>query len=171
MRQYAKHIFSLAKEIQTGVPKRGRPPDEGFPAESEQVLPYSIVRGTRGYIEKVTNQINGCFENGWFDACAVMMRRLVETLIIEVFEAHNIAIKIKNANDDFLYLRDLIDRTLAEKTWNLSRNAKKALSRLKDLGDRSAHSRRFNAHYGDVHKVLDDFRIIVQELVYLAKLK
>jgi hypothetical protein len=171
MQQFAKHILSLAKEIQADIPKRGRPPDEGFPAESEQVLPFSIVRGTRGYIEKVVNQINGSYENGWFDACAVMMRRLIETLVIEAFEAHNMANKIKNANGDFFYLRDLVDRTLAETAWNLGRNVKKALPRLKDIGDRSAHSRRFNAHYKDVEKILDDFRIVVQELVYLAKLK
>lgn len=171
MHQLAKSALSLANSIQKEVPRRGRPSDEGIPAESEQVLPFSIVLGTRGYIEKVANQINGCYENGWFDACAVMMRRLVETLIIETFEAHGISKKIKGINGDFFYLSDLIDRTLAETSWNLGRNTKKVLPRLKNLGDRSAHSRRFNAHYRDIEKVMDDFRVVVQELVYLAKLK
>ena len=48
---------------------------------------------------------------------------------------------------------------------------KKALPRVKSLGDKSAHSRRFIAHHGDIEKVVDDFRIVVQELVYLAGLK
>jgi hypothetical protein len=64
----------------------------------------------------VANHINGAYENGWYDACAVMLRRLVETLIIETFEHHNIAHKIQNASGDFLFLRDLIDKTLAENT-------------------------------------------------------
>jgi len=171
MQHFAKSALSIARSIQEEVPRRGRPPDEGLSAESEQVLPFSIVRGTRGYIEKVANQVNGCYEHGWFDACAVMMRRLVETLIVEAFESYGIAHKIKNPNGDFLYLSDLIDRALSETAWNLGRNTRRALPRLKDLGDRSAHSRRFNAHCGDIRKVMDDFRVVVQELVYLAKLK
>jgi len=42
-------------------------------------------------------QINGCFENGWHDASAVMIRRLLETLIIEVFEYYKIASRIQNS--------------------------------------------------------------------------
>ena len=90
-----------------------------------------MVRGTRGYIEKVTNQVNGCYEKGWFDSCAVMMRRLLETLIIECFEKHGIDATIKDASGDFLFLRDLITRMLQETAWNLGRNVKAALPRLK----------------------------------------
>jgi hypothetical protein len=110
------------------------------------VLPHALVRGTRDYLERITNQVNGCYEHGWFDGCAVMMRRLIETLIIEAFEHHGIAHKIRNPAGDFLYLADLVAATLHESTWNLGRNAKKALPRLKEIGDQSAHSRRFVAH-------------------------
>ncbi|PRG71059.1 hypothetical protein C6T64_16495 [Burkholderia cenocepacia] len=119
----------------------------------------------------MVHQINGSYEGGWYDASAVMIRRLVETLIIEVFEASGIADKIKNSNDDFLFLRDLIGVLIAEKSWNLSRNAKAALPRLKDVGDQSAHSRRFVAHRQDIDKLIPDLRVVIQELVTLAKLK
>jgi hypothetical protein len=136
------------------------------------VLPHSVVRGTRGYIERLANQANGAYENGWYDACAVMLRRLVETLIIEAFEHHKLAAKIKHkTSGDFFYLGDLIDKCLAEPSWNLSRNCKQAMPRLKDLGDKSAHSRRYNAHRGDLSPLLSDVRLVVQELVYLAGLK
>ena len=130
-----------------------------------------MVRGTRGYIERVANQVNGTYENGWYDACAVMLRRLLETLIIEVFEHYKVDSKIKNAAGDFLLLKDLIDRCLREPTWNLSRNCKQAMPKLKDVGDKSAHSRRYNAHRGDIEPLVSDIRLVVQELVYLAGLK
>lgn len=171
MNDFAKQTLTIARGIQREVPKRGTPPDEGLAPDSEQVLPFSVVRGSRGYIEKVVNQINGCYENSWFDGCAVMIRRLVETLIIEVFEQHGIAHKIKNSNGDFFYLSDLINRTLSETTWNLGRNTKRSLPKLKDIGDRSAHSRRFIAHRQDVDRIIPDLRIVVQELIYLANLK
>lgn len=171
MRELAHRAREAARAIQREAPRHNVPPAEGQKSASEQVVPMSVVNGTRGYIVAVANQANGCYENGWFDACAVMIRRLLETLLIEAFEHHKIDSKIKNSSGDFFYLKDLINKALSEKTWNLTRNTKRALPRLKDIGDKSAHSRRFNAHRRDVEKHLDDVRVVVQELVYLAGLK
>jgi hypothetical protein len=167
----SRNTFNAAKAIQADIRSQLRPPQEGFLSETQQVLPFSIVRGTRGYIERVVNQINGCYENGWYDACAVMVRRVLETLIVESFEKHGIAAKINNVQGDFLYLRDLIDVCLREPSWNLTRNCKQAMPRLKDIGDKSAHSRRYIVHRGDIDPLLSDIRLVMQELVYLAGLK
>lgn len=167
----ARNIFSAAKAIQADVGKELGPPEEGLRSASQRVIPSSVVRGTRGYLERVANQANGAYDNGWYDACAVMIRRLLETLIIEAFEHSAIAGNIKNSAGEFLYLKDLIDRSLQESTWNLSRNCKHALPKLKDIGDKSAHSRRYNAHRGDIDPLLADIRLVVQEFVYLAGLK
>jgi hypothetical protein len=166
-----KAAVALAKQLKDAAPKSFVAPPVGARPANEYMLPFALVRGTRGYIEVVVNQINGCYEKGWFDGCAVMMRRLVETLIIECFEYHHIDAKIKNAKGDFLYLADLVDKTLAETTWNLGRNTKEGLPRLKKLGDYSAHNRRYNAHRGDIDKVATDFRVVCEDLLYIAKLK
>ena len=163
--------IELVKKLKADAPKTFVPPSEGMRPSNEFILPFAMVRGTRGYIEKVTNQINGGYEKGWFDACAVMMRRLLETLIIECFEKHGIAATIKDANGDFFFLRDLITKALHETAWNLGRNVKAALPRLKDLGDKSAHSRRYNAHREDIDKLSTDFRDVCQELLVIAGLK
>lgn len=171
MNNFTKLVLSTAKLIQDEVPKKGLPPEEGAKPESEQVVAFSLVRSTRGYIEKVVDQINGSYEQGWYDACAVMIRRLIETLIIETYEKHTIAQKIQKPNGDFLYLSDLIDCILSETTWNLGRNTKTALPRLKSIGDLAAHARRYNTHRQDINKIINDLRIVVQELVYLSGLK
>jgi hypothetical protein len=168
----ARDALALAKKLKESAPKSFVPPSEGTRAANEFILPQAMVRGTRGYIEKVVNQINGCYEKGWFDGCAVMMRRLVETLIIECFEEHRIAHKIKHpTSGDYLYLGDLVDAMVKETTWNLGRNTKQGLPRLKSIGDQSAHSRRFNAFREDIDKRSDDFRTVCQELLYIARLK
>ena len=167
----ARRAHRAAQAIQLAAPRIGRPAEEGSNPESEQVLPQSIVRGTRGYIERVVQQINGTYERGWFDACAVMLRRLIEIVIIEAFEANGIADKIMGGDGDFLTLSSLVDAALAEKGWNLGRNTKKALPRIKAVGDRSAHSRRFIAHRQDVEQHILDIRDVVQEFVFLAGLK
>jgi hypothetical protein len=167
----ATHIKSLVVAIESDCKDVLLPPEAGLNATGQSVVPIALVRGTRGYIDRVTHQINGCYSNGWYDACAVMVRRLLETLIIEAFEAHKIAGKIKDNNGDFFYLSDLIRLTLVESAWNLSRNSKSALPKLKSIGDKSAHSRRYNAVRNDLDKLLAEIRIVIQELTYIAKLK
>jgi hypothetical protein len=172
MKLVAREALAIAKRIQAEAPLRYVPPSEGTRPQSQTVLPHALVAKTRGYIERVTFQINGSYEKGWFDGCAVMMRRLLETLIIECFEAHGIASKIKDPKTgEFLYLSDLISCMLQEQSWNAGRNTKRALPNLKSIGDQSAHSRRYNAHREDIDKVIPDFRTACQELIYLAKLK
>ena len=166
-----KSVLGSVTQLRDAIRESNPPPEEGAPSPDDQVVMFSLVRNSRGYIERVVHQINGSYANGWYDACAVMIRRLLETLIIESFEKHGISNKIKNANGDFLFLRDLINATLAETAWNLSRNAKQALPRLKDVGDLSAHSRRYIAHRKDIDKLVQDLRIVVQEFVTIAELK
>jgi hypothetical protein len=60
---------------------------------------------------------------------------------------------------------------LQETAWNLGRNVKTALPRLKDLGEKSAHSRRYNAHREDIDKLSTDFRDVCQELLSVSGLK
>src|SRR5207247_9934689 len=49
------------------------------------VLDPNTVAGTRVYLEKLVHQINGTYEYGFFDGCAVLCRRLVESLVIEIY--------------------------------------------------------------------------------------
>ncbi|HYT43476.1 MAG TPA: DUF4145 domain-containing protein [Methylomirabilota bacterium] len=167
----AKSALVISKAIQDEVNQYWLPPADGLPSRQEMVLAKSLVKGTRGYIESVVNQINSTYENASYDACAVMIRRLIETLIIEAFEHHKIADKIKTPGGDFFYLSDLITHTLNEKSWNIGRNAKHVLPKLKSVGDLSAHSRRHIAHRSDIDNIMSDLRTAVQELIYLANLK
>ena len=172
MDKFAKTALSIAKNIQSEIPITYVPPSQGTKPISQSVFPISMVSGTRGYIERVVHQINGCYEKGWFDGCAVMMRRLLETLIIECFEAYGIEGKIKDSNSgDFYFLSMLVQKVSNETSWTLGRNTKRALPKLKAIGDLSAHSRRYIAHREDIDKIIPDFRIVCQELVYLANLK
>ena len=140
--------------------------------ESDAVFfPLTILaQANRGYITAIGRQINGCFENGWYDGCAVMMRRLLEISIIEAYEAKGIAANIKGGDGNYLHLTDLISAALAEPKLSLSRNAKRALPRLRDIGHMSAHGRYFLARKEDVEKLQPQFRIVVEEFLHHAAL-
>ena len=98
------------------------------------------------------------------------MRRLVETLIVEVFEKHEMAAKIQTSSGDFYSSRRLLGRSSASR---LGVSAGQLGERyLREAArDNSAHSRRFNAHRGDVDNVQIGFRTAVQELIGLAELR
>ncbi|MFK4510495.1 hypothetical protein LPJ38_10485 [Bradyrhizobium daqingense] len=167
----ARNVFAAAQAINADVERELGPPEEGLAPNSHQVIMKSLTSNTRTYILAIAQQINGAYEKGWYDACAVMIRRLIETLIIETFEKHRVAHKIKGPSGDYLFLRDLIAATLQETAWNPSRNLKSALPKLKDVGDKSSHNRFFVAKRGDIQPLIGDIRSVVQELLYQSGLK
>lgn len=137
---------------------------------SDSVLPRTLFNGTRGYLEKVVHQVNASYDIHLFDCCAVMCRRLLESLIIEVYEEDGRAPEIKGSDGHFFMFSDLLRVLLQDRTFNISRNAKRGLEDFKKLGDLSAHSRRFNANQNDIDRVRDGMRVAAEELLHLAKL-
>jgi hypothetical protein len=166
-----RNIFAVAQAITADIDRELGPPEEGAVPTSQHVVMKALTRDTRSYITAIANQINGAYQNGWYDACAVMIRRLIETLLIETFEKHNAAGRIKGPTGDYMFLRDLIAVTLSESAWNPSRNLKSALPKLKDIGDKSAHNRFFIAKRGDIQPLIGDIRSVVEELLFQSGLK
>ena len=171
-RDAAKVALSLAKAMQEDVNQRWLPPAEVQPSLKEPVVPVVLFKNSRrNYLTRVVHQINTTYQNACYDACAVMLRRLVETLIIEAFEAKKIDSKIKGRTGEFFTLRDLVTAAQNETTWNMGRSAKAALGRLKNVGDIAAHSRRHNTTRHEIDDLIPDLRIVAQELLVLANLR
>lgn len=98
-----------------------------------------------------------------------MIRRLIEILIIELFESHNIKERIYDKNDNYLFCGELIDQLLAEKKlWTIGRNSIQELPKIKKLGDLCAHNRRFNAKKSDIDSIKLGIRIVLEELILLV---
>jgi hypothetical protein len=67
-------------------------------------------------------------------------------------------------------LRDLASRAIGQQPVGLGRDAKDALGKIKEMGDRSAHNRRYNAVKSDLDKVQSGVRVVVDELINIANL-
>lgn len=140
------------------------------PRNSGSVIPAALVCA-RGYLEKVVMQLNASYDAQLFDCCAVMCRRTLETLLIEVYEHAGRAAEIKGADGHFLMLNGLANYFEQDGRFSLSRNALQGLRDFKKLGDLSAHNRRFNARREDIDRVRDGLRVAVEELAHLAGLR
>ncbi|MEO6078120.1 MAG: hypothetical protein ABIP54_05000 [Candidatus Andersenbacteria bacterium] len=137
---------------------------------TDSVLPRSLFSNTRSYIEKIVFQINSSYDYGLFDCTAVMCRRILETLLIETYEAAGRVSDVQDNNGNFKMFADLLNIFEQDKTFTMSRNGRKGLQDFKRLGDLSAHNRRYNARKEDIDRVRDGIRIASEELLHISGL-
>jgi hypothetical protein len=97
-----------------------------------------------------------------------MIRKLVENLIIDVYESKGKQGEIQNADGDYLMLSGLVAAMLRQTHWQLQRETKRALPDIKKLGDRGARNRRYEATKQDVDNVLSGLRAAVDDMLHLA---
>lgn len=129
-----------------------------------------LVKNTPSYIQKIAKQIILCYNYALFDSCLVMLRKLIESLIIECYEKNKIQQRVQDIRTgNYFFLGDLITHFIAEKTWTLSRNTKGALPKIKKHADLSAHNRRFNAKKNDIDQIKLELRIVIEELVKITE--
>jgi len=131
------------------------------------VLPVDWFKGTRLYLDKMAHQINGCYEYGFYDGCAVLCRRLMESLIVETYIKAGLHQEIKTGAG-FRMLDGLISHIRQHKTIVLSRNAPKTMEAVKQLGDTAAHDRTYITQARDIDDTRAAFRRLIQEPMYLA---
>ncbi len=133
---------------------------------TDNLVPMSIFDNTRQYIVSIAEQMCKCYDYGLYDACLVMMRKLVEAVIIECFERYGVADEIKK-DGHYVFLSELIPAFIESKHWTAGRNITNNISKVKKWGDTSAHARRYIAKKSDFHEFKSELRIILQDIILL----
>ncbi len=132
-----------------------------------EFLPLEMLTGTRGYVEEVAGQINRSFRCNSYDACAVMIRRLLETLIIEVYEKKGLADKIKDTGGNYLMFTELVSKLVATPETPVGRTTRTELPKIAKVLNNCAHNRVFNIGRPQLVSYQTDIQIAVQELMGL----
>lgn len=166
----AHTALSIAKAVQSTSDRSNSLPSEVKAPAVQAILPHSLFKNTRGYIENVVFQINATYTATSYDACAVMIRRLLEMLIIEAYEYEKRGDEVKNSDGNYFMLGTLTT-TMLDGSWTLSQTTKSQLKKLKQFGDLSAHSRKYNARRQYVDDIVIHLRVVVEEMLYLSGLK
>ncbi|BBP84639.1 hypothetical protein PHLH8_42810 [Pseudomonas sp. Pc102] len=142
-------------------------------SESEEIIsddsliPEILFSETkRQYLIKSAQQINSAYEHNLFDACALMMRRLLEILLIHCFEHKKIEDQIKDEDGNYQNLKTLINKAISKPEIKLSQEAKKEIDKFRELGNLSAHRVRYNCRRNDIQPFRIEYRAIVEELLY-----
>lgn len=160
---YKIRLSELSELSQKYEPLLERPK----PKVEPHVVSQDELTGTRKYLVAMAEQINGCYQFGFYDGCAVMCRRLMETLLIEVFEHKGAGDKIK-ANGEYVGLGDIIARAKGGQHFKLQRGSADVMEAIKILGDTAAHSRTYITKQQDIDDQRFKFRKVISELLHLA---
>ncbi len=137
---------------------------------SESIIPAEGVQGTRRYVEQLAHQINGAYDYGFYDCCAVLCRRLMESLIIETYIASSRTHEIQE-NGTFRRLEKLIATIRADRKIPLGRNTPKTMDETKQLGDTAAHDRVYITTQQDIDDIKARYRKMIRELLDLANIR
>lgn len=137
---------------------------------SGAIVPPEWVSNTRLYLERIVHQINGCYDYGFYDGCATMCRRLMESLIIEIYISRGRHQEIQ-ANRVFLPLERLISYIVSDPSIPLNRNTPRTLNDTKQIGDTASHDRVYITQQQDIDDIKQRYQRMIQELLSLAGIR
>lgn len=126
--------------------------------------------GKREYLSKLIRQINSSYKNNCYDACAVLMRRLFEVMLVLSFQHHGIDGLIKDSSGNgYFMLEKIVSIAQNDPTLKLSR-IKTKYDTFRQVGNFSAHSITYTAGAKDIDDIKIDYRAMLEELYYKAGL-
>lgn len=135
---------------------------------SNEVLDSNLFLGKRGFLDRLIKQINNCYSNNCFDACAVLMRRVFEITLILAYENNGVESEIK-INGDYVMLERIVANAVQNTTLHISRS-RNEYDAIRDLGNFAAHKIYFNTRKSDIDNIKQTYRVCLEELYYLAGL-
>ena len=136
------------------------------------ILPDALYNSLPSNIQSLCKQINASYENNLYDCTAVIMRRLLESLLVLSYQNAGIETEITDKSGAYhIQLDKIIKNAEQNSTLNLSSNTRKDMMLFKDLGNYSAHKIWYNCTQGDIKPHILKYRAIIEELFYKSGVK
>lgn len=137
---------------------------------ASEIIDETKFCGKRNYLDRLIFQINHSYAHHCYDACAVIMRRLFEVLLVLSYQHLSIDAEIKDATGAGYIMLDGIVK-------NAKNNSVLKLSRIKNefdtfrlVGNFSAHNITYTAGKKDIDDIKLNYRVMLEELYNKAGL-
>ncbi len=141
------------------------------PKIDSYVIPTGLFENTRPYLETLVIQINGTYQGGFYDACAVMCRRLLECLLLLAFERAEKGEVIRDASGQYRAIADIIGLACSNRHIKLTRGSGAVMGKIEYVGDLAARHPTYTTRQKDIDEQRLGFQRVVSELVDLAEIK
>lgn len=120
--------------------------------------------GKRNYLDRLIQQINSSYSNHCYDACAILMRRLFEVILILSYQHLGIDDQIKDkSGNGYLMLGGIVSNAKNNLMLKLSR-IKKEFDTFRLVGNFSAHNITYTAGKKDIDDIRINYRVMLEEL-------
>lgn len=129
---------------------------------NNEVINEERYCGKKTYIDKLIKEINCCYAQHCFNACAVLMRKLFEMLLILSYKNLGIDNEIRDGNG-YKMLSKIVSNAKQNKTLALSRNKDK-YDTFRNLGNYSVHNPFFIVTIQEIEPIKLDYKAMMDEL-------
>jgi hypothetical protein len=172
-RRSTKRLKQLREGALDGLTEGGaRKKRDGKKIDQKERFPYlpeDIAETMPHYIERLVPQVNGTFENDWYEASAMILRKFVEILIIELYVrrgAH--ADIVEPTTNEYLMLKPLIDKLTGDPRFGIPARVIAGLKNVKELGDIAAHDFKIRVRKSDLEKIQNSTRVAIERLIFVV---
>lgn len=141
------------------------------PDAAAHIIPAGMFDDTRPYLQTLVVQINGTYQSGFYDACAVMCRRLLNCLLVLAFESASKGNVIRDASGEYRAFARIIELASSSQHIRLARGAGAAMGKMDYVGDLAAHHPTFTTRQKDIDEQRLAFQRVISELTCLAGIK
>jgi hypothetical protein len=138
------------------------------PKIEQQIVPTGLFENTRPYLEALVLQINGTYQAGFYDACALMCRRLLECMLLLALERAGKSEVTRDPDGEYLKFADIIQLASSNRHIKLPRGAGAVLGKIEYL---AGHHPTYTTRQKDIDEQRLGFRRVISQLVHLAKIK
>ncbi len=145
--------------------------DKNSIESNNELLDEKLFSGKRTYLDKLISQVNNTYKNHCYDACAVLLRRIFEIMLIHMFENYKLESSIRDNNGDYKMLNNIVEKAVENKNiLGLSRGVKEDYEKIRNLGNYAAHRIHYNTRDTDIDDIRQIYRVRLEELYHKAGL-
>lgn len=131
---------------------------------SSEMIEESKFCGKRPYIDRLIQQINFTYGNNCYDACAVLMRRLFEILLVLSYQNKGIEADITKPDGSHLMLEGIVKNAIQNRTLAIPSRISRNFDSFREVGNNSAHSITYTAGKLDIDKIQMNYRVMLEDL-------
>lgn len=137
---------------------------------SSELIEETKFCGKRAFLTRLIHQINFTYGHNCYDACAVLMRRLFEVLLVMAYQNKGIEADIIKADGAHKMLESIVKDAVQNKALGIPTRISKNFDAFREVGNNSAHSITYTAGKLDIDNIARDYRVMMEDLYNRAGL-
>lgn len=136
----------------------------------DELIEEAKFCGKRNFLDRLIQQINFTYGHNCYDACAVLMRRLFEVLLVLTYQNKGVEADITKPDGSHKMLEVIAKDAMQNSVLGIPARISKHFEAFREVGNNSAHSITYTAGKLDIDKISRDYRVMMEDLYNRAGL-